>query len=137
MLALAAINMVGVVLFAAVYAAAGARLMPQGAFLACCALIFALVTVLWVQVEHRHRTLEPHRRLGRVAAGLVVVVLGIPTLVLMPAFWLDSRLPPEVGFTRYLAPLMTLVLISLGLVVLVNVVGGVVAAGRVIAGGRR
>ena len=95
-----------------------------------------VVTGLWVRVEVRHRTLEPLRRLGRVAAGLVVVLIGVPTLVLMPAFWLDSRLPPEVGFTRYLAPLMTLTLISLGLVVLVNLVGGVVAAGRVMTGRR-
>jgi hypothetical protein len=129
-LALGAINMVGVILFAALYATAGARLMPQEAFLACVALIFALVTFLWVRVELRHRALEPLRRLGRVAAGLVVVVLGVPTLVLMPAFWLDSRLPSEVGLTRYLAPLMTLVLISLGLVTLVNIVGGLVVAGR-------
>ena len=34
-------------------------------------------------------------------------------------------------------PLMTLVLISLGLVVLVNVVGGLVAAGRRAFAGRR
>ena len=137
MLALAAIDMVGVILFAALYATAGARLMSQGAFLACLALMFALVTALWVRVELRHRALEPLRRFGRVAAGLVLVVLGVPTLVLMPVFWLDSHLPSEAGFTRYLAPLMTLVLVSLGLVALVNVAGGLVVAGRGVAGGRR
>ena len=137
MLALAAIDMVGVILFAALYATAGARLMSQGAFLACLALMFALVTALWVRVELRHRALEPLRHFGRVAAGLVLVVLGVPTLVLMPAFWLDSHLPSEAGFTRYLAPLMTLVLVSLGLVALVNVVGGLVVTGRGVAGGRR
>ena len=117
-------------MFAVVYATAGARFMSQIAFAACLFVIFSLVTALWVRVEARHRGLETLRRIGRVAAGLVVVLLGVPAFVLMPAFWLDTQLPDEVGFTRYLAPLMTLVLISLGLVVLVNVVGGVVAAGR-------
>lgn len=137
MLALAATNMVGVVLFAAVYATAGVRLMSQAAFLGCLLAVFAIVTVLWVRVEDRHQALEPLRRIGRVAAGLVVVLFGVPALVLMPAFWLDSRLPSEVGFTRYLAPLMTIVLISLVLVALVNVVGGLVAAGRSARVGRR
>ena len=130
MLALAATNVVGAVLFAVVYATAGARFMSQIAFAACLFVIFCFVTVLWVRVEARHRGLETLRRIGRVAAGLVVVLLGVPALVLMPAFWLDTLLPDEVGFTRYLAPLMTLVLISLGLVVLVNVVGAAIAAGR-------
>ena len=136
MFALAAANVVGMVLFAAVYASAGVRLMPQMTFVVCLLVIFALVTVLWVRVEARHRTLEPLRRLGRVAAGLFIVVLGVPGLVLMPAFWLESRLPPDTGFTRYLAPLITLVLVSLVLVVLVNVVGGLVAAGRGVVGRR-
>jgi len=130
MLALAATNVVGAALFAAVYATAGARFMSQPAFVACLIVIFSLVTVLWVRAEARHRGLEPLRRIGRVAAGLVVVLLGVPALVLMPAFWLNTQLPDEVGFTRYLAPLMTLVLISLGLVALVNMVGAVVAASR-------
>jgi hypothetical protein len=129
-LALAATNLVGVVLFAIVYATAGARLMSQTAFAGCLVVIFALVTVLWVRVEGRHRSLEPVRRVGRVAAGLLIVLLGVPALILMPAFWLDTQLPPEAGFRRYLAPLMTLVLISLMLVLLVNLVGGLVAAGR-------
>ena len=137
MFALAATNMVGMVLFAALYATAGARLMSQAAFLGCLSVVFALVTASWVRVEGRHRALEPLRRLGRVVAGLVVVALGLPVLVLMPAFWLETRLPPEAGLTRVLAPLMTLVLISLALVVLVNVVGGLVATGRGMAGGRR
>jgi hypothetical protein len=136
MVALAATNIVGVVLFAAVYATAGARLMSQMAFLVCLLVIFALVTTLWVRVEARHRTLEPLRRVGRVAAGLLIVVVVVPGLVLMPAFWLDSLLPPETGFTRYLAPLMTLVLISLVLMVLVNVAGALVAAGRGVVGRR-
>lgn len=130
MLALAATNLVGVVLFAALYATAGARLMSQTAFAGCLLVIFALVTFMWILVEGSHRMLEPVGRVGRVAAGLLAVLLGVPALVLMPAFWLDAQLPPETGFRRYLAPLMTVVLISLMLVLLVNLVGGLVAAGR-------
>ncbi|MBM3221686.1 MAG: hypothetical protein FJZ38_23945 [Candidatus Rokubacteria bacterium] len=130
MLALGATNLVGAVLFAAVYATAGARLMSQGAFLACLLVIFLLVTTLWVRVEARHRGLGAVRRVGRVAAGLVLVVFIVPMLILMPAFWLDSYLPPEVGFTRYLGPLMTIVLIAMALTVTVNLVGLVVAVAR-------
>ena len=130
MLALAATNVVGVVLFAALYATAGARLMSQGAFLACLLVIFVLVTGLWVRVEARHRDLGLVRRIGRVAAGLVTVIFAVPMIVLMPAFWLDTYLPPDAGFRRHLGPLMTLVLISLALIAVVNVVGSAVAIGR-------
>jgi hypothetical protein len=129
-LALGATNVVGAVLFGAVYATAGAQLMSQGAFLACLVVIFVLVTALWVRVEARHGQLGFVRRFGRVAAGLVLVVLVLPALVLMPAFWLESQLPPDAGFDRLLGPIMTLVLIALVLVVVVNVVGGVVAVAR-------
>jgi hypothetical protein len=137
MLALVAANVVGVVLFGTVYALAGARFMSQSAFLACLLLIFLLVTSLWVRVEARHRGLDPIRRLGRAAAGLVVVILAVPVAVLWPAFWLDTQLPPEADFTRHLAPVMTLVLISLGLVVLANLVGSVVACVRGLFATRR
>ena len=130
MLALAATNVVGAILFAALYATAGARLMSQGAFLVCLALIFLLVTALWVWVEGRHRGLGALARIGRVAAGLVVVGFVVPMLILMPAFWLDSYLPPDTAFTRLLGPLMTIVLIALALVVVVNLVGAVVAVVR-------
>jgi hypothetical protein len=131
-IALVTANVVGVVLFGVLYAAAGARLMPQAAFLLCLVIIFSLTTVLWVRVEARHRALEPLRRVGRVAAALAVVVIAVPTLVLMPAFWLDASLPPEAAFTRYLAPLMTLTLVSLILVGLVNVAGAAVAIARAV-----
>jgi hypothetical protein len=130
MLALAATNIVSVVLFGVLYATAGARLMSQAAFLLCLVVIFGLVTVLWVRVEARHRALEPLSRVGRVAAALVGVLVGVPVIVLMPAFWLDSALPPEAAFTPHLAPLMTLTLISLVLVLLVNVAGAAVAVAR-------
>ena len=122
--------MVGGVLFAAVYTTAGARLLSQRAFIVCLLVIFVLVTTLWIRVEARHRGLGPLRRIGRVAAGLAAVVLVMPTLVLMPAFWLETYLPPDAGFAAFLGPLMTLVLISLALVVVVNIVGALVAVVR-------
>lgn len=130
MLALAATNAVAVVLFGALYATAGAGLMPQAAFLACLVVLLVLVTTLWVRVEARHRALEPIRRIGRGAAGLVLVVFCAPVAVLMPVFWLDTYLPPEAGFTHYLGGLMTLMLIALALTVAVNVIGALVALAR-------
>ena len=130
MVALTATNVVGAMLFGAVYATAGAHLMPQGAFLACLGVIFVLVTALWVRVEARHRELGFLRRLGRVAAGLVLTVLVVPGVVLMPTFWLENQLPEDAGFSRFLAPIMTLVLIAVALVLVVNVVGGVIALAR-------
>lgn len=130
MLALAATNVVGAILFAAVYATAGARLMSDRAFLACLVAIFLLVTALWVRVEGRHRELGLVRRLGRVAAGLAIVVVAVPGVVLMPAFWLESQLPAEAGLARLLGPMMTLVLIALALTVVVNLVGAIIAGVR-------
>ena len=129
-LALAATNVVSALLFAALYAAAGAQLMSQAAFLACLGIVFVLVTVLWVRTEARHRHLGPVRRIGRVSIGLVIVLLGLPVVVLHPVFWLDTQLSPDLEFTRYLAPIMTLVLISLTLVVVVNAVGALIAIVR-------
>jgi hypothetical protein len=130
MLALAATNVVGGVLFAAVYMTAGVRLLSQGAFLVCLVCIFVLVTTLWVRVEARHRDLGALRRIGRAAAGFAAVVLLMPALVLMPAFWLETLLPPDAGLTAFLGPLMTIVLISLALVFVVNVVGALVTLAR-------
>ena len=119
------------VLFAAVYATAGARLMPQAAFLACLLVIFGLVTdAVGPRREpapdaRSSPAARPRRGGARRSSSSCV-----PTFVLMPVFWLDTQLPPEADFTRYLAPLMTLVLISLALVVVVNVVGAIVAVGR-------
>jgi hypothetical protein len=129
-LALAATNVVSALLFAALYATAGAQLMSQAAFLACLGVIFVLVTILWVRTEARHRDLGLVRRIGRVSIGLVIVLLGLPVVVLLPVFWLDTQLSPDLEFTRYLAPIMTLVLISLTLVVVVNAVGALIAIAR-------
>lgn len=137
MLALAATNVVGAVLFATLYAVGGKRLMSQGAFLACLVFVFGLMTALWVWVEARHRPLGFLARVGRIAAGVVIVALLVPTVVLMPLFWLDTNLPAEAGLNAMLAPMMTIVLIALMLVGVVNVVGSAVALVRGLAGARR
>jgi hypothetical protein len=138
MLALGLANTVGVVLFATLYAVAGAKVLSQAAFLGCLAVLFPLVTFLWAWTERRHRGLEMLARLGRAAAGLVIPGLAIPALVLMPLFWLDTQLPPEAGVHRLLAPVMALLLISLVLVALTNVIGAVAIGARAVIGrGRR
>lgn len=134
MLALAAANFVGVVLFAAVYAAGGARWLSQTAFVACLLVLFVFVTVLWVRTEGRHRRLDPVRRLGRAAVGLVAIVISVPMLTLLPLAKLEAVLPPEAGLDRVTSPVMALLLVSLALVVLVNVAGAAVIAGRAVAG---
>ena len=119
----------GVVLFSALYAVAGARWVSPSVFLVCLVFLFGLMTALWVGVEESQgRGRGALARLGRVVFGLVVVAAGVPIVVLMPLFWLDSQLPPEAGVNPLLAPVMTIVLISLALIGLVNAVGGALAA---------
>jgi hypothetical protein len=130
MLPLAAANVVGVLLFGALYGIPGARRLPAPAFVVCLGLLFSLVTVLWIQAEAQNRRLDPVRRLGRVMLGLIAVVVAVPIVVLMPLFWLDSQLPPEAGLTPVVATVMAVVLVALVLTLLVNVAGGVVLAGR-------
>jgi hypothetical protein len=138
MVALAATNAVGVILFGTLYAFAGARRLPQLAFMSCLLIVFALVTALWVRTEARHRALHPLRRLGRAMVGLVAVIVVTPAAVLMPLFWLEGVLPAEAGMAAALGPIMALVLISLALVMLTNIVGALVIAGRAaLAGGAR
>ena len=137
MLPLAVTNGVGVLLFSVLYAVAGARWLPQPIFLVCLAVVFALVTALWVTVEERQGSGRGAlARLGRVAFGLTLVVLVVPTAALMPLFWLDSQLPAEAGLNPMLAPMMTIVLIAVALIALVNVVGGALAIARSVLGGR-
>jgi hypothetical protein len=133
---MAATDAVGAVLFGTLYGLAGAEWMSQATFLACLAVLFVLVTTLWVWAEERHRNLPLVRRIGRVLAGLALAFIAVPSLALMPLFWLDTQLPPEAGLRGLLAPFMALLLIALVLVVLVNVVGSLLVAGRAIFGGR-
>lgn len=137
MLALAGANAVSVALIGTLYAVAGAQYLSQPAFLVCLPVVLGLVTVLWVRVEERHRALEPVRRLGRIAAGLVLVVVVTPPAVLMPVFWLDQQLPSEAGFAPLVGRIMALTLIALALTAVVNLVGGVIVAGRGLARRRR
>jgi hypothetical protein len=126
-LALAAANTMSLLLFATLYIVAGARYLPQPAFLACLLIVFIMVTMVWVWVEGRHRRLDPLRRLGRVTGGLMIILIGAPALLLMPVFWLESTLPEEAGVRPVLAPLMSVMLISLALTVAVNLIGSVAA----------
>lgn len=130
MLVLAAANLLGVALFGTLYVVAGLRYMSQAAFLGCLVVLFAVVTTLWLRVEAHHRHLRPARRVGRVAAGLMAVVIAVPIVVLMPVFWLDARLPVEAGLNSRRGAVMVVVLIALVLTLLVNVVGGLVIAVR-------
>ena len=137
MLALAGANVVGVVLFAALYAMAGARYVAQPTFLVCLALLFVLVTGLWVRLEARHRPLGAIRRVGRAAAGLVVVALATPIVVLMPLYWLEGQLPPDAGVAGILPGVMALVLISLALTAAANGAGAIVAVALTLFPGHR
>jgi len=130
MLALAATNAVGVVLFGTLYALAGARVLSQLAFLTCLIVLFALMTGLWVRTEARHRGLDLVGRLGRIVLGLLLVVVVTPAVVLAPLFWLEEQLPREAGLHGARGGVMALVLITLVLVFLMNVTGALVAAGR-------
>jgi hypothetical protein len=133
MLALGLANLVGAVLFAAIYAAAGARYLSQGAFVTCLVLMFGLATTLWIRTESRHAALGFVARVGRAALALIAILVVVPVAALLPFFWLESALPPEAGMEGVLAPVMALVLIALALVAAMNVVGGLVQGGYAIA----
>jgi hypothetical protein len=135
-LALAAANAVGVVLYGTLYAVAGARLLPQLAFVPCLVALSALMLVMWVRTEARHDRLGLVQRIGRIAAGLGSVVVATPVLVLMPVFWLDRQLPAEAGLRAVRGGIMALVLIALALIVVVNVVGTLIVLVRATLGHR-
>ena len=124
MLPLAGINLIGAVVFFSIYSAAGGRRLSQGAFLASLVVFFGALTALWLRVEgSRSAGRDTVSRIGRGAAALVLVVLGLPMLVLTPLFALQETLPAEAGFHDVTRPVMVLLLISLALVVGVNVAG--------------
>jgi hypothetical protein len=133
-MALAAVNVIGAVVFAGIYAASGTGRLPPAAFLVGLPASFIAITALWVRVEDRSRALDPMVRVGRGAIGLLAVLIGLPVVVLMPLFWLESQLPLEAGSALHLGPVMALLLVALVLVAAANVVGAVgviaVALGR-------
>ena len=130
MLGLAGINFLGALVFFSIYSAAGGRRLSQGAFLASLVVFFCALLALWVRVEGGQALRrDAVSRIGRAAAALVVVVLGLPMLVLTPLFALQEMLPPEAGFHDVTRPVMVLLLISLALVIGVNAAGASVLAG--------
>ena len=129
MLALAAANVFGAVAFAGVYAA-GSRLRDApAAFVVAVLLAFVGVTALWVYFEQRSGALEVISRIGRGVIALLMAVIGLPMVVLMPLFWLESQLPPEAVPALHLGSVMALLLVSLALVVATNIAGALVATG--------
>ena len=62
-------------------------------------------------------------RVGRGAIGLLAVLIGLPVVVLMPLFWLESQLPLEAVPALHLGPVMALLLVALVLVAAVNAAG--------------
>ncbi|MET0484117.1 MAG: hypothetical protein ABW216_00335 [Candidatus Rokuibacteriota bacterium] len=132
MLALAAANAIGVVLFGTLYAIAGGRVLSQVAFVTCLVTLFVFATAVWVRTEARHRSLGPGRRVARIVVGLLVVVIATPAAVLAPLFWLDEQIPTAVGLRAARGGVMALVLIALVLVALVNVTGVFVLVGRAV-----
>jgi hypothetical protein len=123
-LILAAIDALGAALFAIAHAAGAQGVLSQWALLAALVVCFVAVTALWMRVEDapgkRGGALS---RLGRMAVGFVLVLIGFPGLVLMPLFALQQQLPSTAGIEAVIAPAMVILLKALVLVALVNVVG--------------
>ena len=132
MLPLAGVNVAGMVVFAAVYGAAALRSLSQLAFVAALLLTFAGAVVLWVRVERAGAASGALARLGRIVGALVLALLAVPSLVLMPLFFLQSQLPPEAGLDHVISRVMVLLVIALGLTALVNVVGAVAMGGALL-----
>ena len=125
MLVLAAINSLGVALFAGAYGAAALRWLSQGAFLASLVVAFGLTVALWVRIERRGSlTRSPLERTGRAAAALVLTVVLVPIAVLTPFFALQSQLPPEAGADHVAGRIMVILIAALALVALANFSGG-------------
>jgi hypothetical protein len=122
MLALTAVNVAGALIFGLLYAAAAARMLTQGAFLAALVVFFVAVSACWVHVE-RSRARDALSRVGRIGGALVLTLIALPGLTLMPLFALKEVLPAEAGLDDVVRPVMVLLLISLALVALVNIAG--------------
>jgi hypothetical protein len=123
-LALAAVNAVGAVAFAAIYGAAALRAFSQGAFVAALVVVFVALAAVWMRVE---RTRPADRdwlaRIGRAAAGLVIGLAGAVALILTPLFAIRRDLPAEAGADRIISGMMVILLIAITLVVLANMAG--------------
>jgi hypothetical protein len=134
-LALLAINAAAAVAFALVYAAAGTRLLTQGAFWAALVVLFVAVTAVWVRVERRQGPgRDVLRRAGRIVAGAAVAAIAVPGLVLTPLFFVHELLPREAGVADVIGPVMFLLLAALVLMILANVAGILFMATAVLYG---
>jgi hypothetical protein len=123
---LAAVNVLGAIVFAGLYGAGARATVAPAVLIAGLFLGFAGVTALWVAAERRSRGLDPFRRIGRGVMALLAVVIGLPMVVLMPLFWLESHLPLEAVPFLHLGPVMVLLLVAVALIVAVNGVGAIV-----------
>lgn len=129
-IALAAANLVAVVLFGLLYAAAATRLLPETPFQIALVALFGALTALWLRVEGgAGRRLPPLARAGRIAASAGLALLAAPALVLTPLFLLHDLLPPGSGLEALIPRVMALLLIGLVLMVAVNVAGTALLAG--------
>ena len=124
---LAAVNVLGAVVFAGLYAVGARASVAPAVLMAGLFLGFAGVTALWVAVEQRSRGLDPFRRIGRGVLALLAVVIGLPIVVLMPLFWLESHLPLEAVPLLNLGPVMALLLVAVAVVAAMNGVGAIAA----------
>jgi hypothetical protein len=122
-LALAAIDVLAAALFAIAHAAGAQEVLSPWALMAALVVCFVAVTALWMRVEGAPAKRGALSRLGRMAVGFVLVLIGFPGLVLMPLFALQQQLPSTAGIEAVIAPTMVILLKALVLVALVNVVG--------------
>ena len=123
MLVLAAIDALGAALFAIAHAAGAQGVLSPWALLAALLVCFVGVTALWMRVEGTPAKRGALSRLGRMAVGFLLVLIGFPGLVLMPLFALQQQLPSTAGIEAVIAPVMVILLKALVLVALVNAVG--------------
>ena len=134
MLALAAVNGLAALTFAAMYVAAGARLLGHAAFGAGLLVAFAGLVALWWHVEgSRPGGRDAASRVGRIAVGFALVAVAFPPLVLMPLFALRDQLPPEAGLDHLLPGTMVAALVALALTAGVNAAGIAIALGAAVA----
>src|SRR6185437_395261 len=123
MLSLAVVNAIGVVSFGALYALGEAGMLSQPVAVAGLAVLLAVLILVWVRTEERHRSLAPVSRLGRIVVGLLIVLVATPG-ILVPLFRFGGPWRPERGGAVALA------LTALILVVFVNIMGILIALVR-------
>jgi hypothetical protein len=134
-LPLLAVDLIGALAFATLYAAAASLFLARESFMLGLLALFLLVSLLWVRVERwQNGSLELVRRVGRAAFGLVAAVAVSVVVVLLPLFWLEGKLPPEAGMARLSALAMASLLFAFVHLALVHVAGSlIIAAGAMVA----